>query len=50
MKKSTEALFDTSKKVGLEVNTEKFKYMFMSCHYSAGQKNTRQLINPLELL
>jgi hypothetical protein len=32
VKKNTEALTDASKKVGLEVNTEKTKYMLMSRH------------------
>jgi hypothetical protein len=32
IKKNTEALLDASKEVGLEVNTEKTKYMFMSRH------------------
>jgi hypothetical protein len=31
IKKITEALLDTSKEVGLEVNPEKTKYMLMSC-------------------
>jgi hypothetical protein len=30
MKKNTDALLDASKEVGLEVNTEKTKCMFMS--------------------
>jgi hypothetical protein len=32
IKKNTEALLDPSKEAGLEVNAEKTKYMFMSCH------------------
>jgi hypothetical protein len=37
-KKNTEALSDASKEVGQEVNAEKSKYMFMSCHWTTGQK------------
>jgi hypothetical protein len=33
-KKNTEDLLDASKETGLEVNSEKTKYMFMSCHHS----------------
>jgi hypothetical protein len=32
MKKNTQTLTDASKEVGLEVNTEKTKYMFLFCH------------------
>jgi hypothetical protein len=32
IEKNTEALIDASKEVGLEVNTEKTKYMLMSRH------------------
>jgi hypothetical protein len=37
MKKNMETLTDSSKEVGLEVNTEKTKYMLLSCHQNAGQ-------------
>jgi hypothetical protein len=30
---------DASKEIGLEVNSEKTKYIFMSCHQTAGQSN-----------
>jgi hypothetical protein len=30
---------DASKETGLEVNSEKTKYMFVSCHQTAGQSN-----------
>jgi hypothetical protein len=36
IKKNTEALLDDSKRVGLEVNAEKTKYMFMSRHQITG--------------
>jgi hypothetical protein len=35
-KKNAEALLDASKEIGLEVNSEKTKYMFMSRHQTAG--------------
>jgi hypothetical protein len=36
-KKNSEALFDASKEIGLEVNSEITKYMFMSRHQTAGR-------------
>jgi hypothetical protein len=33
---NTETLLDASKEVGLEVNAEKTRYMFMSRHQTAG--------------
>jgi hypothetical protein len=36
IKKNAEALLDGSKKIGLEVNSEKTKYMFMSRNQTAG--------------
>jgi hypothetical protein len=38
-KKNTEILIDTSKKGGLEVNTEKTTYMLLSRHQNAGQNH-----------
>jgi hypothetical protein len=38
-KKNAEALLDASKEIGLEVNSEKTKYMFMSRHQTTGQSN-----------
>jgi hypothetical protein len=35
----TEAVSDANKKVGLEVNVVKTKYMFMSCYQTAGQNH-----------
>jgi hypothetical protein len=37
IKKNTQTLIHTSQDVGLGVNTEKTKYMFLSCHWNAGQ-------------
>jgi hypothetical protein len=39
IKKNTQILFDASKEVGLEVNTEKTKYMLLSRHQNAGQNH-----------
>jgi hypothetical protein len=36
-KKTTEALIDASKMVGLEVNAEETKYILLSPHQNAGQ-------------
>jgi hypothetical protein len=35
IKKNTETVTDSSKKVGLEVNIEKTDYMLMSCYQNA---------------
>jgi hypothetical protein len=40
IKKNTQALLDTSKEVGLEVNTEKSKYMLTSHSQKVGQKHS----------
>jgi hypothetical protein len=37
IQKSTQPLIDASKEVGLEINTEKTKYMLLSRHQNAGQ-------------
>jgi hypothetical protein len=37
MKKNTETLTDASKEVGLDINIEKAKYMFLSRHQNVGQ-------------
>jgi retron-type reverse transcriptase len=36
IKKNTETFIDASKEAGLEVNTEKTKYMSVSCHQTVG--------------
>jgi hypothetical protein len=38
-------LLDASKEIGLEVNSEKTKYMFMSRHQRAGQSNYIRVAN-----
>jgi hypothetical protein len=38
-KKNAEALLDSGKVLGLELNSEKTKYMLMSRHQTAGQSN-----------
>jgi hypothetical protein len=45
IKKNAEALLGTSKEIDLEVNSEKTKYMFMSCHQTAGQSNYIRVAN-----
>jgi hypothetical protein len=45
MKKNTEALIGASKEVGLEVNTEKTKYMLISRHQNAEQNNNIMIAN-----
>jgi ribosomal protein S2 len=39
IQKNTETLTEASKEVGLEVNTEKTKYMLLSRHQNAGQNH-----------
>jgi hypothetical protein len=41
----TQNLIDASKEVGLEVNTEKTKYMSLSRHQSAGQNHDIKIGN-----
>jgi hypothetical protein len=44
IQKNTEGLLDAGKEVGLEVNSEKTKYMLMSCK-KAGQKHGIKIAN-----
>jgi hypothetical protein len=44
-KKNAEALLDASKEIGLEANSEKTKYMFMSRQQTAGQSNYIRIAN-----
>jgi hypothetical protein len=43
--KNMETLIDNSKESGLEVNTQKAKYMLMSCHQNAGQNHNTNIAN-----
>jgi hypothetical protein len=43
IQKNTEALLDTNKEAGLEVNPEKTKYVLMS--YKVGQKHSIKIAN-----
>jgi hypothetical protein len=45
IKKNAEALFYATKEISLEVNSEKTKYMFVSCHQTAGQSNYIKVAN-----
>jgi hypothetical protein len=45
IKKNMEALLDASKEVGMEVNTEKTKYMLMSRSQKVGQKHSIKILN-----
>jgi hypothetical protein len=45
VKKNAEALLYASKEIGLEVNSEKTKYMFMSRHQTAGHSNYIRVAN-----
>jgi hypothetical protein len=45
IKKNAEALLDASKEIGMKVNSEKTKYMFMSRHQTAGQSNYIRVAN-----
>jgi hypothetical protein len=44
-KKNTQTLIDASKEVGLDVNTEKTKYMLPSRHQNAGQNHDIKIGN-----
>jgi hypothetical protein len=45
IKKNMETSIDASKEVGLEVNTEKTKYMLLSRHQNAGQSHDIKIAN-----
>jgi biotin operon repressor len=45
IKKNIETLIDASKEAGLEVNTEKTKYMLLSHHQNAGQSDDIKIAN-----
>jgi hypothetical protein len=44
-KKNSEVLLGSSMEIRLEVNSEKTKYMFMSRHQTAGQRNYVRVAN-----
>jgi hypothetical protein len=45
IKKNTEILIDASKEVGLEINTEKTKYMWLSHHQNVGKNRDMKIAN-----
>jgi hypothetical protein len=45
IKENSETLLDASKKIGLDVNSEKRKCTVMSCHQTAGQSNYIRVAN-----
>jgi hypothetical protein len=45
IKKNAETLLYAGKETGLEVNSEKTKYMFVSHHQTAGQSNYIRVAN-----
>jgi ribosomal protein S2 len=45
IKRNIQTLIDASKKVGLEVNTEKTKYMFLTRHQNAGESLDIKIAN-----
>jgi hypothetical protein len=45
IKKNAEAVLDASRETGLDVNSEKTKYKFMSRHQTAGQSNYIKVAN-----
>jgi hypothetical protein len=47
IKKSTDTLTDASKGVGLEINTEKTKYMFLTRHRNVGSKSRHKNSNQI---
>jgi hypothetical protein len=47
--RNTQTLIEASKEIGLEVNTEKTKYMLLSHHQNAGQNHDIKIGNILLL-
>jgi hypothetical protein len=45
IKKNTEALLETSREVGLEVNTEKTKHVVVSHHQNIGRNHNLPIAN-----
>jgi hypothetical protein len=47
LKKNTETLMDVTKKVGLEINVDKIKYMLLSRHQNVGRNQDIKIANRL---
>jgi hypothetical protein len=45
VRKNTQTLIDAGKEVGLDVNTDKTKYMLLSRQQNAGQNNDIKICN-----
>jgi hypothetical protein len=45
IKENSEMLLEASRDIGLEINTEKTKYMIMSCHPNSGQNQNIRIAN-----
>jgi hypothetical protein len=45
IKRNTQTLIDDSKDIGLDVNTEKTKYMLLSCYQKEGQNHEIKIAN-----
>jgi sorting nexin-29 len=45
IEENTEALLDTNRDIGLEINAEKTKYMIMSLHLNSGQNQNIRIVN-----
>jgi hypothetical protein len=45
IKEDTEILLEASKDIGLEINTDKMKYMIMSHHMNSGQNQNIRIAN-----
>jgi hypothetical protein len=47
IKENLETLLEASRDIGLEINTEKTKYVIMSCHPNSGQNQNIRIANKL---
>jgi hypothetical protein len=47
IKENSETLLEASRNIGLEINTEKTKYMIMSRHPNSGQNRNIRIANVL---
>jgi hypothetical protein len=50
IKKNTETVTDARKGVGLEANTEKTKYILLSCYQNVGQNYVLQMRHSSDIL